>query len=74
MKSRWIFKRMGGGALYWYCKEAAGLLAVALVAVRHVGVGVELNYEDSRQSVSVVAVVFLVDQPLMIVFFFLPDF
>lgn len=73
MKSRWIFKRMGGGALYWYCKEAAGLLAVALVAVRHVGVGVELNYEDSRQSVSVVAVVFLVP-PLMIVFFFLPDF
>lgn len=49
-------------------------MAVALVAVRDVGVGVELNYEDSRQSVSVVAVVFLVDQLLMIVFFFLQDF
>lgn len=42
MESGLICERMRGGKVCWFCAEAAGLLAVALVAAGSVGVGVEV--------------------------------
>jgi len=47
------------GKVCWFCVEAAGLLAVALVAAGCVGMGVEVVYGESRQSSSSVVVVFV---------------
>ena len=75
MESRLNCEQMGGGRkVCWFCVEAAGLLAVALVAAGCVGVGVEVVYGESRQSSSsvvvvavVVVVVFVGDGSFMIV-------
>ncbi len=56
MGSRLICERMGGGKVCWFCVEAAGLSAVALVAAGCMGVGVEVVYGGSRQSSSSVVV------------------
>lgn len=57
----------------WFCMEAAGLLAVALVAAGCVGVGVKVVYGKSRQSCSSV-VDDVVGGLLMTFSFFPPGF